>query len=162
MNLYISRNQEIETTVPTHFFNAGVNFTLETTKGTNNPTNNHFNEVFSQSNADGFFVAIGPSSAFPIRDSEYLNEYYPFLDDRAMPTIFPDLAVGYHFTKHDILTTLAFRPMTQRRSTQNFSQKVNRNSLVLEAYKIVGDYHGFSPFIGLGASLRSFETYRRR
>ena len=42
---------------------AGINFAIETTSPSASPMNKKANEVFAASNADGLFVAAGPSSA---------------------------------------------------------------------------------------------------
>ncbi len=159
LSTYISRTDQINTTVPKHFFNLGVNFLFETTKMSDNSINRYLDEVLSTSNQDGLFFGIGPSAAFQIGSSSYLEEYYPFLDDKTMANTFVDLSIGYHFTKTDIVTSLAFRPITQKREAFNFSQKINRNSFTLEAYKVLGDYHGFSPYVGGGVS---YERLRLR
>lgn len=147
---FISRTDNISTTLPNHFLNIGANWMIETTRGSNNPINRHFNDIFSASNKNGLFIGIGPSAAFPIGSSEYITTELPFLDDKAMPRTYPDLAIGYHFTKTDFATALAFRPITQVRKAFDFEQKINRNSISLEAYKMIGDYHGFVPFVGIG------------
>ena len=157
LTTFISRAGNIETTYPSQFFNIGINWMLETTASANNDVNRQLNDLFSTSNADGFFFGIGPSSAFPLQSSDYITENYPYLDDLTMPTIFPDVSLGYHFTKHDVITSLAFRPITQIRSAFDFRQKVHRNSLVAEAYKVLGDYHGFSPYIGGGVSFENIK-----
>jgi outer membrane protein W len=150
--IYVSRTDKAKTTLPSHYFNLGINWMIETTSSANNKVNRHFNEEFSKSNHNGLFLGVGPSSAFQIGSSEYNNELRPFLDAKSQATTYPDLSVGYHFTKLDFITSLAFRPITQTRKAFNFSQKVNRKSLVLEVYKFIGDYHGFVPFIGGGLS----------
>lgn len=152
IDVYLSRTDVSRTNLPTHFFNVGMNWVIESTNSANNDVNRHFNEVFSKSNKNGFFVGIGPSSAFQIGSSEFNDELRPFLDAKAQSRIFPDLAVGYHFTKLDFITSFAFRPISQTREAFNFSQEVNRKSLVLEGFKFIGDYHGFVPFIGGGLS----------
>jgi outer membrane protein W len=152
IDIYVSRTDKAKTTLPNHYFNLGVNWMIETTSSANNKVNRHFNEEFSKSNHNGLFLGIGPSSAFQIGPSEYNNELRPFLDVKSQATTYPDLSIGYHFTKLDFITSLAFRPITQTRKAFNFSQKVNRKSLVLEVYKFIGDYHGFVPFIGGGMS----------
>ncbi len=156
---FISRTDDISTTVPQHFFNVGMNWMIETTKGTDNPANRYLNDLFSSSNADGLFFGVGPSAAFPILDSEYISDLYPFLDQKSMPTTFPDISLGYHFTKPDVIISSAFRPITQIRTAQNFTQKINRTSVVAEVYKFLGDYHGFSPYVGGGIG---FEKLRLR
>lgn len=147
---YVSRTQKVETTLPRHFFNVGINFMLETTQGTNNPFNNKLNELLSADNLNGFFWGIGPSAAFSLNNSSYNRENHPFLDDKTMAMTFPDISLGYHFTKYDIVTSLAYRPIVQVREALDFKQRVGRNSLALEAYKVIGDYHGFAPYVGAG------------
>ena len=152
IGIYVSRTEKAKTTLPSHFFNLGINWMIEITNSANREANRHFNEEFSKSNRGGLFFGVGPSSAFQIGSSDYNTELYTFLDNKSQATIFPDISVGYHFTKLDFITSLAFRPITQTRKAFNFSQKVNRKSLVLEVYKFFGDYHGFVPFIGGGLS----------
>lgn len=152
VDLYISRNQQIQTNVAPHFITIGLNWMIEATNFANKKAYRHFDEVFAQSNKDGFFIGIGPSSAFPTIKSSYIEQYYPFLDQMAMPTIFPDAAIGYHFAKPDLVLALSFRPMAQTRTAHFFTQKINRYSMLLETYKVLGDFHGFSPFFGAGIS----------
>jgi hypothetical protein len=152
LDIYITRTKTAKTNLPNHFFNIGINWMLETTNGSNNKVTRHFNDKFSSSNRYGLFVGIGPSSTFQIGSSNYNTKYYPFLDNKTQAPVFLDITVGYHFTKPDFLTAFAFRPITQTRSAFNFSQKIKRKSFLLEAYKFLGDYHGFVPFIGGGLS----------
>jgi len=150
--IHLSRTTTTQTTFPKHFVNLGLNWMIESTASAQSPITQHFSDIFSQSNKDGLFFGIGPSAAFPILKSTYVEDLYPFLDNLSMPTTFPDIALGYHFTKQDLITALSFRPMVQRRKALDFEQKIRRNSLVLECYKFIGDYHGFVPFIGTGLS----------
>lgn len=152
---FISKDQNITTTYPDQFVNVGFNWMFETTASVNNEHYRQLDRLFSVSNANGFFFGIGPSSAFPIRSSDYIQEHYPFLDDKAMPSIFPDLALGYHFTKQDVITALSFRPISQVRRAFAFEQSVRRISLAAEVYKVLGDYHGFAPYLGGGVSFES-------
>lgn len=158
VDLYISRTQSIRTGVPAQFITLGLNWMIEATSFSNKKAYKHFDKVFSESNKDGFFVGVGPSSAFPTIKSTYLEAYYPFLDQMAMPTIFPDVAIGYHFNKHDMVVSAAFRPMSQTRTAHHFTQKLNRYSVVLETYKLLGDFHGFSPFVGAGISYENIRV----
>ncbi|MEM8890435.1 MAG: hypothetical protein AAGD28_20835 [Bacteroidota bacterium] len=151
-NTFLSRDRTSTSKFPSQLFQLGFNYMIETTASSNTGALEELTRIFSSSNKDGFFVAGGPSSAFPLLSSDYISDLYPFLDDKSFPRIFPDLAVGYHFTKTDIITALSFRPMSQRRSAFDFDQQINRRSLILEAYKFVGDYHGFVPYFGLGLS----------
>ncbi|MEO1517563.1 MAG: hypothetical protein AAFV95_21245 [Bacteroidota bacterium] len=154
---YLSRTIQGRDRFPTQLLQIGLNYTIDSTQPANTKASRAANELFSGTNQYGFFFGIGPSAAFPIASSEYITEQYPFLDDRAMPRIFPDLVVGYHFTKTDLVTALSFRPMTQKREAYGFEQTINRNSLILEAYQFLGDYHGFAPYLGIGLSYENLQ-----
>ncbi|MBK9737090.1 MAG: hypothetical protein IPO92_19905 [Saprospiraceae bacterium] len=67
-----------------------------------------------------------------------------------MPNIFPEITAGYHFSKYDFILSANFRPIRQERNAFSFNQKLIRNSVGIEAYKFLFDYHGFAPFIGAG------------
>ncbi len=147
---YLSRTVASIDQFPTQLFQIGLNYTIETTNTADTEVNRKLNKLFSGTNKYGFFLAAGPSSAFPIISSNYVTDLYPFLDDKSFPIIFPDVAIGYHFTKLDLVTAFSFRPINQRRKAYNFEQFISRNSMTLEVYKFFGDYHGFSPYIGVG------------
>lgn len=154
---YLSRTMTNNDKFPSNLFQLGLNYTIETTKAASTPENKAANELFSKTNKWGLFFSAGPSSAFPLISSEYVNDSFPFLDDKSFPTIFPDLAVGYHFTKLDLITALSFRPMLQRRKAYGFEQEIGRKSFNLEAYKFLFDYHGFVPYVGLGLGFESIQ-----
>lgn len=137
---------------PGWFVQMGLNFSIETTATASTPVNLHLNETLPNSNRDGFFLAAGPSSAFPVVSSPGVTEVHPFLDDLSFPTIFPDVALGWHFTKTDAVVAVSRRSMTQRRAAYGIEQTITRTSHILEAYKFLGDYHGFAPYLGLGVS----------
>ena len=151
-NIYLSREAVSEDKFPANLFQIGLNYTIETTKSASTEANRVANNLFSESNKWGLFFAAGPSSSFPLVSSSYITDIYPFLDDKSFPTIFPDIALGYHFTKLDLLTALSFRPITQKRSAFGFEQKIVRKSVNFEVYKFIIDYHGFVPYVGLGLS----------
>ncbi len=149
---FLSRTVVSTDQFPSRLFQIGINYTIETTKIADAEINKASNKLFSSSNKKGFFIAAGPSSAFPTTTSSYITELYPFLDDRSFPAIFPDVALGYHFTKTDLITALSYRPIKQNRISYGFEQEINRTSLILEAYKFLMDYNGFVPYLGVGVS----------
>lgn len=156
-NIYLSREAVSEDKFPANLFQIGLNYTIETTKSASTEVNRVANNLFSESNQWGLFFAAGPSSSFPLVSSSYITDIYPFLDDKSFPTIFPDIALGYHFTKLDLLTALSFRPITQKRSAFGFEQKIVRKSMNFEVYKFIIDYHGFAPYVGLGLSYENIK-----
>lgn len=136
--------------LPEWFVELGLNVSIETTSVAATDASRRLNQKFAASNRHGLFIAAGPSSAFPTASSEFIADEKPFLDDLAFPTIFPDVAIGYHLTTTDAVVALSARSMRQNRSAFDESLEIKRQSRVLEGYKFVGDYHGFAPYVGLG------------
>lgn len=147
---YLSRNVQSTDLFPKNLFQVGLNYMIETTKSASTEINRNLNKTFSLSNQHGLFLAAGPSSSFPIGTSSYVQDLYPFLDDKSFPIIFPDIALGYHFTKPDIITAFSMRPINQKRSAYDYEHQLSRQSIILETYKFLADYHGFVPYVGLG------------
>ncbi|MEM9919676.1 MAG: hypothetical protein AAF990_16385 [Bacteroidota bacterium] len=154
---YLSKTVTARDHFPEHLFQIGFNFAIETTAPANTDLNKAANRSFSASNRNGFFVGAGFSAAFPTTSSSYVTELYPYLDDKSFPTVFPDLVVGYHFSKIDLVTSLSYRPMKQERSAFGFRQQISRNSIIAEVYKFVGDYHGFAPYVGMGLGYENLQ-----
>ena len=149
---YLTRTDANPDRWPGWTVSVGLNLSLETTSVAANPVNKALNKELPQSNGKGFFLAVGPSSAFPVASSSYITEERPYLDDQSFPIIFPDVALGWHFTNADAVMAVSQRAMTQKRSAYDFEQVISRNSTILEAYKFLGDYHGFVPYLGVGVS----------
>ena len=154
---YLSRDVQSTDLFPKNLFQVGLNYMIETTKSASTEINRNLNKEFSASNQHGLFFAAGPSSSFPIGTSSYVQDLYPFLDDKSFPIIFPDIALGYHFTKPDIITAFSMRPINQKRSAYDFEQQLSRQSIILETYKYLADYHGFVPYVGLGMGYEKLE-----
>ncbi|MDE0471808.1 MAG: hypothetical protein OXH57_07685, partial [Ekhidna sp.] len=155
--IYLSREAFSTDHFPAHLFQIGLNYMLETTKSADTQVNRQANRLFSSSNKWGFFLAAGPSSSFPLISSEYITDLYPFLDNKSFPIIFPDIALGYHFTRLDLIAAISFRPITQVRSAYGFEQTIARRSMNVEIYKFLADYHGFVPYLGLGLGYESIK-----
>lgn len=149
-NIYLSRSQTAISSFPKGMINVGVNYSIDFTRGSYSHPIPKLDSLLRNRNTLGWFIGIGPSSAFPTQNSSYINALYPFLDDRAMSDIFPEITAGYHFSKHEFVISANFRPIRQVRNALAFSQKVKRNSFGIEAYKFLFDYHGFAPFLGAG------------
>ncbi len=149
-SIYISRDQTTSSSFPKGILNFSINYSLETTRGSYNYPIPVLDSLLNEKNMLGWFFAVGPSSAFPTQNSSYINDLYPFLDDRAMPGIFPEFTLGYHFSKQDFIISANYRSIRQERNAFSFTQKLNRKSLGVEAYKFLFDYNGFAPFVGAG------------
>ena len=157
LETYMSSTASYFDAFPRSLFQLGVNWSIETTKPTANSANKNANLFFSKSNANGGFIAAGPSSAFPIKKSTALRQ---FEDDMSMPNIFPDFAAGYHFTKSDFIIAVASRRTIQKRNAFNYISRLERQSLNIEGYKFLSDYHGFVPYLGAGIGRENLELTR--
>ncbi len=149
---YISKQQSVSDTFPKHWFQLAVNYSFETTRTADNPTSKAANTYFATTNKHGLFLALGPSSAFPIKSSSYISNEAAYFDNKPMPNLFPDMALGYHFSKAETVLALSYRPMVQHRKAFGELLSVNRQSVLLEGYKFLLDYLGVAPYIGLGLS----------
>lgn len=154
---YMSPNAHYADAFPETLLQLGVNWSIETTKPTANSVNKNANLIFSKSNKNGGFLAAGPSSAFPMRNSSGLRQ---FENDMSMPMIFPDFALGYHFTKSDLIIAASSRRTIQRRNAFNYISRLQRQSLNIEGYKFLFDYHGFVPYLGAGIGRENLELTR--
>lgn len=150
VGIFLSRGASAMSSFPGHLIGFGINRMLETTAGAWSQPVQKLDSILSERNRFGFFAAVGPSAAFPTQKSEYLETYLAYLDQYSMPSVFPDVSVGYHFSKQDLIASLSFRPIRQIRRAYSFEQEVIRKAVSLEAYKFLGDYHGFAPFVGVG------------
>ena len=157
LETYMSPTASYYDAFPKSLLQLGVNWSIETTKPTANSANKNANQFFSTSNANGAFIAVGPSSAFPTKKSTALRQ---FEDDMSMPIIFPDFAAGYHFTKSDFIVAAASRRTIQKRSAFNYTSRLQRQSLNIEGYKFLFDYHGFVPYLGAGIGRENLELTR--
>lgn len=101
---------------------------------------------------NSFSIAAGPSSALQISRSPFERNERAFLQNAFPVGLFPDLAVGYYVARPNIEVRLSYRPITQSQSAYDFSQRINRQSLLLEGIKFFWDYKGFVPFAGAGLS----------
>ena len=149
---YLSKTQKGSDAFPKSMLQVGLNWTIETTRTAATEETRKANKLFSASNDNGLFIAVGPSSAFPMKKSVYIDNIRPYLDNLGFPAIFPEFAGGYHFSKSDFVIAAAFRRMNQKRNAFGYTSTMKRQSLNLEGYKFLFDYHGFVPYLGLGIS----------
>ncbi len=155
ININVSKEKNIATTLPRHFINFGIAWMVENTKLADTENNRKQHTKNSNSNKNGIYLGIGPSGVYPTRKSSYILNQHPYLNDKELPNLFPDFAFGYHFSKQDVIMGTAFRSMKQVREDGGRKLTVKRNSLALEIYKFIGDFHGFVPFIGGGINFEN-------
>lgn len=156
-NYYISKsNQQVVKTHP-YWISLSYKFMIETTLSAEKDwlsgrTKKLTDTLAVLKRLNGFTLAIGPSSSFYTKTSSHNAFVAPFADNHQFTDVFPELGVGYYWHKPDLQINVAYRTVRSELSAYDFSQKLNRKALTLEAYKFLFDYHGFVPFVGASAS----------
>ncbi len=150
---YISR--DVETDVSLHTMSVGISYkylfdvTLSAEKDWQSGRTQRITDTLAALNKlNGFTIAAGPSSAFYLKESSHNDASLPFLGQHKNAKVFPELALGYYWHKPDLQVNLAYRPVKSELKAYDYTQSIWRKSFTLEAYKFIGDYHGFVPFIG--------------
>lgn len=147
--------QQIQTPNWSTYF--GLVYSFESTRSKNMETENtklnKFPTVSSPSmNAikkGDFFIGIGPSSSFILSNSDYNESKYSYFNKKPISNTYLDLAFGYQINKLGLVTALSFRNPKFTNEAFGTTQITKKNSFVLEAYKYLTDYSGFTPYIGL-------------
>lgn len=102
-----------------------------------------------------FSFSIGLSSSLLLRNK--LNETRaPFSDEMKITNSHLDLGIGYFFEKLDAHLNLSYRSMPYEVKSYDFTQQLKRQTIGLEIYKFLFDYHGFVPYIGI---IPSYDKY---
>jgi hypothetical protein len=162
-NYALSRDQFSSFTLPRWSSYLSARWTLETTLSAEEPYQDGRIEAQKQrmlanGQLSGWSVAVGPSSSFVLgaKRSTYNDGERAFLANHSGSGVFPDFGLGYYHYPWDAHVNLAYRSYRSRVSAYDFEQTVRRRALTLEAYKFLGDYHGFVPFIGPAVSLEQW------
>lgn len=161
---FISRNLVREIETPPLYLNVSYRIMLETTLSAEKSWESGHSKKLSETlSLDGFFIGLGMSSAFWIKESKYNQVNRPYIS-RYSTSIMPDFAIGYYFHNTDINITANFRGYSTSTYTYGANQVASRRSFGLEATKFLFDYHGFVPFIGpivSSETLRFQESFER-
>ncbi|MDX2283933.1 MAG: hypothetical protein NW241_07205 [Bacteroidia bacterium] len=156
---HLSRSQAAEIRTPAWFVQLGVRKYFETTLSAE-PGNlsGHYRrlEAAMGRSLSNVSLGLGMSSAFFLRQSPWLAAEAPWMSSRLRPAVFPELGLGYYFHGPDAHLNLALRRMRVKEEAYGFSREAGRSSAALEAYKFLGNYHGFAPFLGASLSLEGW------
>jgi len=115
---------------------AGVKYMAKTRK------------LAARNRLSSWYVGLGPSASFEISKSEYVKEKHPYLNQGSPGGLLPDITAGRYFGKADLNVGISYRKLTSSSSGYNTRLDYRRSSYMIEAYKFLGDYHGFVPFVG--------------
>ncbi|TNE81097.1 MAG: hypothetical protein EP332_05225 [Bacteroidetes bacterium] len=147
-------------------FRVSYRYNLETTLSAEKSWENGKSQLAAAQLAkagklNNFFLGIGLSSAFQLRNSPLNVEHYPWLERFPTP-LMPDMSLGYYWHEPDMQLVLNYRFYRSKQSGYGIRQQIKRNSLGLELTKCLGDYHGFVPFLGplLSMDMLAFEAFQ--
>lgn len=134
-------------------FSAGVKWMLETTLSAEKDWQSGRTKIITDTLAklnrlNSFTIAAGPSSATLLGKTLAATSEWAFLAPTNQMAIFPELGVGYYLHQPDVQFNIAYRNIGFTAEGYGYRQSAKRRALTLEAYKFIGDYHGFVPFIG--------------
>ena len=96
-----------------------------------------------------FFIGIGPSTSFILSKSDYNESKFPYFNKMPISNTYLDIALGYHLNRLGLVSALSFRNPKFTNKAFGTTQIIKRNSFVLEAYKYLTDYSGFTPYMGI-------------
>jgi hypothetical protein len=98
---------------------------------------------------DAWYCGIGPSTALQLSKSPYFKQYHPYFYERMLNSfLMPDVTFGRYFHKYDFNVGVSARAMAFKQSSFETEIKLKRVTFAIEAYKFLGNYHGFVPYIG--------------
>ena len=159
----IDRNVNGSLVLPKINVQVGFKYTLETTDRTIEKIKAKYDAIEKRKKYNGFYIGSGPSSSFGVQTfSEFDAVNYPFLANKIRyPGFFLDNSLGYYFHKPDVNVGLSYRNMSEGYQALGVQHIANRESFMLEAYKFLGDYHGFVPFVGPTVSYEKLDFSNR-
>jgi hypothetical protein len=155
----ISRTQMETINTPPFFLSFSYRYMLETTlsaeKNWESGRTKEVTKILAErGRLNGFFLGAGISSAFWLKQSEYNASVRPYKGINAISTM-PDFTIGYYLHKPDLNIAIGYRAYGASSNAYGSFQKLNRNSLLIEASKYLLDYHGFAPFVGPNLSFEN-------
>lgn len=167
LDYWVNREIEAPISFPNFAFWLGAKYVFDTTlpaeEGEKSGYLKKREEKYRRENKlNTWTIAAGPSTATALERSSYNSDKLPFMNETfSANSIALDFSVGYYVFDWDTQLNLSYRPLIGSQRGYGVVQELNRHAFALEAFKCVGDYHGFVPFVGafLGyESLQYIET----
>ncbi len=152
LEYYISDSQSTELTVPSTFVNVSYRYMLDTSLSAERGWESGETKVLTeklndQGHLNGFFLSAGPSSMFPLSIGKYNSDERPYFGKPAVGLFF-EYALGYYLHNPDMNFSVTYRNYSGSNDAFSIVQETGRRSIGFEVTKMLGDYHGFVPFIG--------------
>lgn len=149
-----SRAARSPVSAPADAFWLGIHRTYETTGGLaalvrSGAQGRQENALRRAGRLSGPSLAVGLSSPILTGSGRYNETERPWLAARPRGAPLLDLGAGWYFDAADLHVNLAWRRARFDQTAFGFTQENRRESVGLEAYKFLFDYHGFVPFTGI-------------
>lgn len=104
-------------------------------------------DLAESNNLNTYSIGIGVTALIPLEKTKHASKNV-FLNDEIEGNVSLDLGLAYFLHKQELAFRMSYRPLTQKEEAYDYTYQLNRHSLAFEAFKFIGDYHGFIPFIG--------------
>lgn len=104
-------------------------------------------ELAQEKKLNTFSIGIGFSAFIPFEETEHASRK-AFFNDEIEPEVFPELGVEYFHHKFNASARVSYRPQQQLEKSYQYEYNLRNHSIAFEAFKFVGNYHGFMPFVG--------------
>jgi len=94
-----------------------------------------------------YSIGVGMSAFIPFEKIDYASRN-EFFNDQIDPSLFPEIGVAYYHHNLDASARISYRPILQEEKAYDYEFSLRNHSIAIEAFKFIGDYHGFVPFVG--------------
>lgn len=157
LDYYITESYSTEVSVPSTFVNLSYRYMMDTSLGAerdweSGKTEEVTEELYQSGALNGLFLSAGPSSAFPYSIGSYNQSERPFFGTPSLDFFF-EFGLGYYLHKPDMNFSVTYRGYDGINEAFKVVQETGRKSVGIEVTKMLGDYHGFVPFVGPTVSL---------
>jgi outer membrane protein W len=156
IDYWVSRDQQAQISLPNTAFWLGAKYVFDTTIGEELREKKQpgyakeYEKILRQKDAlNTWTIAAGPSSATALTASTYTIEKYTFANaNMSANQVALDFGIGYWLYDADVQLNLSYRPLVGSHSAYGVRQAFERHAFAAEAFKFVGDFHGFCPYVG--------------
>lgn len=148
----LNREQFSKTKLNNFSFSLSIKKAIDFSRSYENESNKRFfaklkEELSQEHKLNTYSVGLGLSAYIPLERSEHASRKV-FFNDEIEGNVGLDAAFGYYFHQTDAAIRLSYRRHKQEETAFDCSYSLKKQSVALEAFKFLFDFHGFVPFVG--------------
>lgn len=148
----INQEQFSETKLNNYTFSLSIKKAIDFSRSYESESSKRFfaklkEELKQENKLNTYSVGLGLSAYIPLERSEQASRN-PFFNDEIEGNVGLDMALGYYFHRTDAAIRLSYRRHKQAETAFDYSYSLKKQSVALEAFKFLFDFHGFVPFVG--------------